>query len=148
MFGLISYIFKVIISLGSGYIIGYDNNHDESSNLQFYTSLTSFLLTSFVGIFYYLDADLSLIGLVFIAIIYHLSKNFSSNQTLDNYKILFSAICGMVIGFGFVFHAIIITLLFSYIANNFDIISDLFLSSKNKNKNDKKNELDLNDEEM
>tara|TARA_Y100000996_G_scaffold60632_1_gene41029 strand:+ start:1322 stop:1768 length:447 start_codon:yes stop_codon:yes gene_type:complete len=148
MFGLISYIFKVIISIGSGYIIGYNNNPDESSNLQFYTSLTSFLLASFVGVAYHLDADLNLIGLVFIAITYHIGKNFSSNKILDNYKILFSSICGMVIGFGFIFYAIIITLLFSYIANNFDIISDLFLSSKNKNNNDKKNELDLNDEEM
>ncbi len=148
MFGLISYIFKVIISLGSGYIIGYDNNHDNSSNIQLYTTLTSFLLTSIVGVAFYLDADLNLIGFLFVGIIYHISKIFSTNEALDSYKILFSAISGIVIGFGFIFYAIIITFLFSYLANNFDLISDLFLSSKNNNKNDKKNELDLNDEEM
>jgi len=148
MFGLISYIFKIIISLGSGYIIGYDNKNNNSFNLQFYTSLTSFLLTSFVGAAYLVDINLNLIGLVFLGIIYYLSKDLSKNKILDNYKILFSAICGMIVGFGFIFYAIIITLLFSYIANNYDIISDLFLYSKNKNKNDNKNELDLNDEEM
>ena len=67
---------------------------------------------------------------------------------LEKYKILFSAICGLTIGFGFIFYSIMITLLFSYITNNYDIISDLLSSSKNKNKDEEKNELDLNDEEM
>ena len=63
---------------------------------------------------------------------------------MNKYKILFSAINGVIIGFGFVFYSIIITFLFSYIANNYDIISDL-LSSKNKGIDKEKNELDLND---
>ena len=37
MFGLISYIFKIIISLGAGYIIGYNNDNEENSNVQLFT---------------------------------------------------------------------------------------------------------------
>jgi len=148
MFGLISYIFKIIISIGAGYIIGYNNNEEENSNFQLFTSLTSFLFASFTGILYSLDSGLIIIGLLSIAILYSLLKDVSDYNLLDKYKIIFSAICGLTIGLGFVFYSIIITLLFSYIANNYDIISDLLLSSKNKNKDDDKNELDLNDEEM
>ena len=148
MFGLISYIFKIIISLGAGYIIGYNNEDEENSNFQLFTSLTSFLFASFTGILYSIDSSLILIGLIFLAILYPLFKDMSDYKLLEKYKLIFSAICGLTIGFGFVFYSIIITLLFSYITNNYDIISDLLLSSKNKNKGDKKNELDLNDEEM
>ena len=148
MFGLISYIFKIIISLGAGYIIGYNKEDDKNSNFQLFTSLTSFLFTSFTGILYSIDSSLILIGLIFLAILYPLFKEVSNYKLLEKYKILFSAICGLTIGLGFVFYSIIITLLFSYIANNYDIISDLLSSSKNKNEDEEKNELDLNDEEM
>ena len=147
MFGLISYIFKIIISLGAGYIIGYNNDSDEKNNIQFFTSLTSFIFTSLTGVIYLMDSSLILLGLLFLAVLYLVSDNLRDDSLLDKYKILFSAINGVIIGFGFVFYAIIITLLFSYIANNYDIISDL-LSSKNKNIDKEKNELDLNDEEM
>jgi len=146
MFGLISYIFKIIISLGAGYIIGYNNDNEENSNVQLFTSLTSFLFTSFTAALF--SIDILLPGLIFLAIAYPLFKEISNYNLLEKYKILFSAICGLIIGFGFIFYSIIITLLFSYIANNHDIISDLFSSSKNKNKDEEKNELDLNDEEM
>ena len=146
MFGLISYIFKIIISLGAGYIIGYNNDNEENSNVQLFTSLTSFLFASFTAVLY--SIDILLPGLIFLAILYPLFKEISNYKLLEKYKILFSAICGLIIGFGFIFYSIIITLLFSYIANNHDIISDLFSSSKNKNIDEEKNELDLNDEEM
>ena len=70
---------------------------------------------------------------------------------LEKYKILFAAINGLIIGLGYVFYAIIITLVFSYIANNFDIISTLLAKDKHlkkKDDKDEKNDLDLNDEEM
>ena len=147
MFGLISYIFKIIISLGAGYIIGYSNDSEEKNNFQFFTSLTSFIFASLTGVIYLMDSSLIFIGLLFLSILYLISDNLSDDSLLDKYKILFSAINGVIIGFGFVLYSIIITLLFSYIANNYDIISDL-LSSKNKNIDKEKNELDLNDEEM
>ena len=144
MFGLISYIFKIIISLGAGYIIGYNNNSNDKSSFQFFTSLTSFIFASFTGVIYLMDSSLILIGLLFLAVLYLVSDELSDNVLLNKYKILFSAINGVIIGFGFVFYSIIITFLFSYIANNYDIISDL-LSSKNKDIDKEKNELDLND---
>ena len=128
MFGLISYIFKIIISIGAGYIIGY-NNDKEKTDFQLFTTLTSFLFASFTGILYSIDSGIILIGLIFLSILYSLIKNISSYELLDKYKIFFSAICGLSIGFGFIFYSIIITLLFSYIANNYDIISDLLLFS-------------------
>ena len=147
MFGLISYIFKIIISLAAGYIIGYSNDSEEKTNFQFFTSLTSFIFASFTGIVYLMDLGLVAIGLLFVSVLYLLSDNLSDNSLLDKYKILFSAVNGVIVGFGFVIYSIIITLLFSYIANNYDIISDLLLS-KNKNIDKEKNELDLNEEEM
>ena len=89
MFGLISYIFKIIISLGAGYIIGYSNDDEENSNLQLFTSLTSFLFTSFTGILYSIDSSLTLIGLIFLAILYPLFKDMSNYKLLEKYKILF-----------------------------------------------------------
>ena len=68
---------------------------------------------------------------------------------LDKFKLIFSSICGLLVGLGFIFHAILITLVFSYIVNNYDIISDLISSKNSKNEAiEYKNELDLNDEEM
>ena len=51
MFALISYIFKIIISLGAGYVIGYNSNKESTSSLQFYTSVNSLLMTSVIAIF-------------------------------------------------------------------------------------------------
>ena len=147
MFGLISYIFKIIISIGAGYIIGYSNDEGKFKS-QFFNTLTSFLFATLSGVFYLTDLSLVLIGLIFFGVIYSLFRGTEEYELLDKYKILFSAICGISIGFGFIFHSIITTLLFSYIANNYDIISDLLSSSKNKNNDDDKNQLDLNDEEM
>ena len=107
MFGLISYIFKIIISLGSGYIIGYNNDDKENSNFQLFTSLTSFLFASFTGFLYSIDSNLLLIGLMFLAILYSLFKDMHDYKLLEKYKILFSAICGLAIGFGFIFYSII-----------------------------------------
>ena len=147
MFGLISYIFKIIISIGAGYIIGYSNDQSKFKS-QFFNTLTSFLFAALSGVFYLTDLSLVLIGLIFFGVIYSLFEGAGEYELLDKYKILFSAICGISIGFGFIFHSIITTLLFSYIANNYDIISDLLSSSKKNNNNDDKNHLDLNDEEM
>ena len=74
--------------------------------------------------------------------------NFFNDDVLDKFKLIFSSICGLLVGLGFIFHAILITLLFSYIVNNYDIISDLISSKNSKNEAEYKNELDLNDEEM
>ena len=66
-------------------------------------------------------------------------KNYSF---INKYKILFSIINGSIIGLGVIFYSIILSVIFSYVANNFDIISSLINRTDIK---DDKNELDLND---
>jgi len=153
MFGLIAYIFKIIISLGSGYIIGYSNNDTDKHNFQLFTSLTSFVIASVVGVLYLLvdSNDPILIGIVFLAVLQSMFKMMTDYTLLEKYKILFSAICGLTIGLGFIFYSIAITLMFSYIANNYDIISDLLgkdNSSANTTSEIDKNALELNDEDV
>ena len=66
-------------------------------------------------------------ALIFFGIIHFyivINKKFNFD-IIESYKILFSVINGLIIGMGNVFYSIVITILFSYIANNFDIISSL-----------------------
>ena len=55
---------------------------------------------------------------------------------------------GFIIGIGYVFYSIIITILFSYLVNNYDIIAQLFnreyLDLKENNP-EEKNEIDINE---
>ena len=147
MFALISYIFKIIISLGAGYVIGYNSDKKSISTLQFYTSVCSLLMTSVIAIFSFEDNNI-VPAIIFLSINHALLANFFNDNILDKFKLIFSSICGLLIGLGFIFHAILITLLFSYIVNNYDIISGLISSSNNIKEEEYKNELDLNDEEM
>ena len=147
MFALISYIFKIIISLGAGYVIGYNSDKESTSSLQFYTSVNSLLMTSVIAIFSY-EANNIVPAIIFLSINHALLANFFNDDVLDKFKLIFSSICGLLVGLGFIFHAILITLLFSYIVNNYDIITDLISSKNSKNEAEYKNELDLNDEEM
>ena len=147
MFALISYIFKIIISLGAGYVIGYNSDEESTSSLQFYTSVNSLLMTSVIAIFSFEDNNI-VPAIIFLSINHALLPNFFNDNILDKFKLIFSSICGLLVGLGFIFHAILITLLFSYIVNNYDIISDLISSKNSKNEVEYKNELDLNDEEM
>ena len=51
MFELIAYIFKIIIALGVGFIIGYHYKKDQRSiQIQLNTTILSFLVTSLFGI--------------------------------------------------------------------------------------------------
>ena len=130
MFALISYIFKIIISLGAGYVIGYNSDKESTSSLQFYTSVNSLLMASVIAIFSYEDNNI-VPAIIFLGINHTLLANFFNDSILDKFKLIFSSICGLLIGLGFIFHAILITLLFSYIINNYDIISDLITSTIN-----------------
>ena len=132
MFSFLAYIFKIIISLGIGYIIGYNHNKKNSiENFQLYSSLSCFSVASITGlVLNYSEIMLALIffGIIHFYIVINKKYNF---DIIESYKILFSIINGLIIGMGNVFYSIVITILFSYIANNFDIISSLLSSKKN-----------------
>ena len=131
MFSFLAYIFKIIISLGIGYIIGYSYNQKSNvENFQLYSSLSCFSVASITGLIIgYSDIMLALIFFSIIHFYIVINKKYNFD-IIESYKILFSIINGLIIGMGNVFYSIVITVLFSYIANNYDIISSL-LSKKN-----------------
>ena len=150
MFELIAYIFKIIISLGIGYIIGYDYKKEkESIKIQFNTTLLSFFITAFIGVVYlFSEFNINFLGFIFIGIVYFVINQYNELKIIDKNKLLFAGINGLLIGTGYVFYSIIITLLFSYLVNNYDIISELFNKEHwdlRENNLDEKNEIDINE---
>ena len=158
MFELIAYIFKVIIAMGIGYVLSYSSSKDDKQNiLTHYSSLSCFFTTSLIGVIILVENfNIILIGIVFLAINYYLIKVIDKFTLEEKYKILFASINGLIIGLGYIFYSIIITLIFIYIVNNFDIIyqlinNDKIFSSKNKDttsqSDDIKNNLELSEED-
>ena len=150
MFELIAYIFKIIISLSIGYIIGYNYKKEKDLiSVQFHTTLITFFVTSISGvIILYPDYSIGSMSLILLGIIYYISNNFKDLEDMNRNKLLFSMINGFIIGIGYVFYSIIITILFSYLVNNYDIIAQLFnkeyLDLKENNL-EEKNEIDINE---
>ena len=150
MFELIAYIFKIIISLSIGYIIGYNYKKEKDLiSVQFHTTLITFFVTSISGvIILYPDYSIGSMSLILLGIIYYISNNFKDLEDMNRNKLLFSMINGFIIGIGYVFYSIIITILFSYLVNNYDIIAQLFnkeyLDLKENNP-EEKNEIDINE---
>ena len=150
MFELIAYIFKIIISLGVGYIIGYNYKKErESITIQLNTTLLSFFTTALIGVVTLIpEFHINFLGFIFIGIIYFVIKQYNELKIIDKNKLLFAGINGILIGVGYVFYSIIITLLFSYLVNNYDIISELFSKEHwdlKENNVDEKNEIDINE---
>jgi len=145
MFSLFAFVFKIIISLGIGYIIGFNNKSNKNNEFQLFTALVCFLSASIIGVLTIYSSELLNVSIIFFAISNYFVYTLKEENFINKYKIIFSLINGLIIGFGFIFFSIIISLVFSYVANNFDIISSLL--SKQDLKDDK-NELDKNDEEM
>ena len=157
MFELIAYIFKVIIAMGIGYVLSYSSKDDKQNILTHYSSLSCFFTTSLIGVIILVENfNIILIGIVFLAINYYLIKVIDKFTLEEKYKILFASINGLIIGLGYIFYSIIITLIFIYIVNNFDIIyqlinNDKIFSSKNKDSTSQsdgiKNNLELSEED-
>ncbi len=149
MFELIAYIFKIIIALGVGFIIGYNYKKDQRSmQMQLNTTILSFLVTSLFGILVLsVNFDINFISFIFIAIVYLVTKQYSDFDLIDKNRLIFAGINGIIIGLGYVFYSILITLFFSYLINNYDIISQLFNKEYwdlKENDEDEKNEIDIN----
>jgi len=149
MFELIAYIFKIIIALGVGFIIGYNYKKDQRSmQMQLNTTILSFLVTSLFGILVLsVNFDINFVSFIFIAIVYLVTKQYSDFDLIDKNRLIFAGINGIIIGLGYVFYSILITLFFSYLINNYDIISQLFNKEYwdlKENDEDDKNEIDIN----
>ena len=131
MFELIIYIIKILVAIILGYVLSYNNKEDNGESFNKYSSLSCFFTASATGILLLLeDSNLLLVGLVFLAINYYIIKVIESFTIEEKYKILFSSINGLIIGLGYIFSSIIVTLIFLYIVDNFDIIYQLIYSNK------------------
>ena len=157
MFELIVYIFKIIIAIAIGYVLSYSNNTNSENTIDRYSALICFFTTSVIGVIVLVENfNVLLIGIVFLAINYYLIKVIDQFTLEKKYKILFSSINGLIIGLGYIFYSIIITLIFIYVVSNFDIIYQLMNNTrKSENKdedidsrdNDIKNDLELIEED-
>ena len=151
MFQLIAYIFKIIVAVIAGYALSYTSN-DKNKDFIFYYPMLSFLTTSLVGVIVLIpDYNSFLIGIIFFTLVYYLVHNLEEFTLEEKYKFLFCSINGLIIGLGYIFYSIVVTLIFIYIVNNFTAIYELVVSSKKespKNRDvDSKNDLELNEED-
>ncbi|MBI45798.1 MAG: hypothetical protein CMG66_06520 [Candidatus Marinimicrobia bacterium] len=151
MFQLIVYIFKIVIAVIAGYALSYTSDKEDKAFV-FHYPLISFLASSLVGVIILIpDYNSFLIGIIFFALIYYLAHNLEDFTLEEKYKFLFCSINGLIIGLGYIFYSIVVTLIFIYILNNFTAIYELVISNKKKSsKNsdiDSKNDLELNEED-
>ena len=112
MFELIAYIFNIIIALGVGFIIGYNYKKDQRRmQIQLNTTILSFLVTSLFGILVLsVNFDISFVSFIFIAIVYLVTKQYNDFDIIDKNRLIFAGINGIIIGLGYVFYSILITL--------------------------------------
>ena len=115
MFSLIAFVFKVIISLGIGYIIGYNQKNNKDNEFQLFTSLVCFLCSSLVSILSLYSIDLLHFSIIFFAISNYFIYMLKNYSFINKYKILFSIINGSIIGLGFIFYSIILSVIFKHI---------------------------------
>ena len=151
MFQLIIYIFKIIIAVIAGYALSYTSN-DKDKSFIFYYPLISFLTSSLIGVIVLIpDYSSFLIGIIFFTLVYYFVHSLEEFTLEEKYKFLFCSINGLIIGLGYIFYSVVVTLIFIYIVNNFTAIYELVISNKkesSKNRDvDSKNDLELNEED-
>ena len=142
MLSFIAYIFKIIISLLLGFLIGHDFKSEDKNELVLSISFLSFLSSLFtsvvINLTQYKESFLS--GFLIFGLFYILRNYISDFNNKDKSRLIFSLIIGFIIGFGYVIHAILATVIFIYIYYNIDIFVNLLSKNidleKNTNVND------------
>ena len=142
MLSFIAYIFKIIISLIMGFLIGHDFKSENKSEVVLGTSFLSFSVALFtsvvINITQYKESFLS--GFLIFGLFYILRNYISDFNNKDKSRLIFSLIIGFIIGFGYLLHAILATIIFIYIYYNTNIFVSLLSKNidleKNKNVND------------
>ena len=137
MFGLIAFFFKLFFSTFFSILFSYFIIEEEESN--FGIILFAILGTSIASImnqFPNADNSISLSILIF-TLIYLSYKFFNTFNENEKILFLFPGIIGLMIGFGLIFHSIIL-IAFIYIAkNNLNYIYDSNISDSNIEENQK-----------
>ena len=149
----LSYIFKIVFSIVLGYLIGVEfdrDKSDDSSQIAFQCLFLSFISTALIGVMIRIDNNLlNETNILAFSIatfsLFFLSTYFIRNLDYNlSIKLIFSVVNGVILGLGFIVTSIIITVLFIYIINNTDILSDLFKKKIDIDDIAKKENIDIN----
>jgi len=141
MLNIIAYIFKIIMSLVVGFLIGHDFKKNNGNSIDFYCMIYCFITVSIIGVF---NAKFSsdtgfVFGLIVVSLIYSLSYTVNDITNEDKFKLVFSILNGTIIGVGFILHSFVAVLVYLYIYQNSHIILKLFSQNSlddNLNKED------------
>ena len=137
MLSFIAYIFKIIISIFMGFLIGHDFKSENKSEIVLSTSFLSFSTALFTGVVVNLTQfkESFLSGFLIFGIFYILRNYISDFNNEDKSRLIFSLIIGFMIGFGYLFHAILATVIFIYIYYNINIFINLLSKNIDTEKN-------------
>ena len=153
----LSYIFKIVFSIVLGYLIGVEYHRSKSVDMNqvpFQCLFLSFISTALIGVMIRVDSNLlnetNILAIsIVIFSLFFLSSYFIKNLDYNlSIKLIFSVVNGVILGLGFIVTSIIITVLFIYIINNTDILSDLFKKKIDIDDIAKKEDIDINIDEF
>ena len=137
MFGLIAFFLKLFFSTFFSILFSYFIIEEEKSN--FGIILFAILGTSIASIVNHssnAESSISL-GILIFTLIYLSYKFFNTFDENEKILFLFPGIIGLMIGFGLIFHSIIL-IVFIYIAkNNLNYIYDSTITDSNVDENQK-----------
>ena len=125
MLYLIGYIFKIIISLVVGFIIGHNfrTENEDDNKVVLYTSVLSFMSTSLSAVLINLNFTNSsvVIGFLLFGLFFLIESFIKDFNSEDKVKLIFSAINGLIIGFGFIFYSLLACIAELYVPLNFEV---------------------------
>lgn len=142
MLTFIAYIFKIVISLFLGFIIGHDfKSNKENDKIVLYTSVLSFIVTVVICVVdnYYEQSTAFVIGFILLSLFILIKDFISDFKHNDKIKLIFSSLNGLVIGLGYILYSFLATIVFVYIVYNVNIFINLLIrnnSDKNINLKD------------
>ena len=120
-----------------GFLIGHDFKSENKSEIVLSTSFLSFSTALFTGVVVNLTQfkESFLSGFLIFGIFYILRNYISDFNNEDKSRLIFSLIIGFMIGFGYLFHAILATVIFIYIYYNINIFVNLLSRNIDTEKN-------------
>ncbi len=143
MLNIIAYIFKIVMSLVVGFLIGHDFKENNDDSIDFYSMIYCFVTVSIIGVFNikFTSNEGFVFGLIIVALIYSLSYVVNDISIENKFKLVFSIINGAIIGVGFILYSFIAILVYLYIYQNSHIILKIFNPSTLDEKINKEDEL-------
>ena len=143
MLNIIAYIFKIVMSLVVGFLIGHDFKEKNDESIDFYSMIYCFITVSIIGVFNikFNSNEGFVFGLIIVALIYSLSYVVNDISMENKFKLVFSIVNGAIIGVGFILYSFIAILVYLYIYQNSHIILKIFNPTTLDKKINKEDEL-------